>query len=312
MQVFAATDIESGVQCVVKRPHPSLISRNIHDDVERRMTIQAELRSSGGVSAGLPRLLATTASDAYSWYFGDNPGNSYVVLVEERAAGIPLLGSVGDQVRGHPVALPLNLFALHPSTMHIERNTGSPSITVLEIIEQCIDSGLLAGDLGPRNLFYSPGSGLATAIDIGALRAPQASSARSPGLDLNDILFEFFQFYTTADGPPSSSDGYAHVSEQRHVGPLERMVRSMSEKYSTLANVGQRSSAQSILNSLGERRYQSVGEFRSDFEVYLAESVQESHSETVDDAWSSAMERLREPYWTKYLFDADAELAHYV
>ena len=121
MQVFAATDLESGQQCVVKRPHPSLIARNIHDDVERRMTLQAELRSEGGVSAGLPGLLTFTAPDTFGWYFGDDPGNPYAVQVEERAVGIPLLGSVADQVRGHPVGLPLNLFALHPSNRHIER-----------------------------------------------------------------------------------------------------------------------------------------------------------------------------------------------
>ena len=149
MQVFAATDVESGAQCVVKRPHPSLISRNIHDDVERRMTLQAELRSNGGVCAGVPRLLTVTASDTFSWYFGDDHASPYVVQVEERAPGIPLLGSVGDQVRGHPIGLPLNLFVLFPSTGHIRRNLENPALTALSIIEQCLESGYLAGDLGP-------------------------------------------------------------------------------------------------------------------------------------------------------------------
>lgn len=311
MQVFAATDVESGLKCVVKRPHPSLISRNIHDDVERRMALQAELRSKGGVTAGLPRLLTVTAPDTFGWYFGDEMPYSYVVQVEERAVGIPLLGSIADQVRGHPVGLPLNLFALHPSTRHIERDIESPALTVLGVIEQCLELGFLAGDLGPRNLFYSPGTGRATAIDLGALREPQPKSARWPAFDLNNILFEFFLFYTTPDGHPTSADGYTHVSEQRLAGSLERMVTSMVEKYSTLANAGQRASAVAILTNLAERHYQSVGEFRSDFEVYLTESVREPRSETVNCAWSSAMERLREPYWTKYLFDADSELADY-
>ena len=310
MQVFAATDVESGLQCVVKRPHPSLISRNIHDDVERRMSLQAELRSER-VSAGLPRLLILTASDTFNWYFGDHHGNSYVVQVEERATGIPLLGSVGDQVRGHPVGLPLNLFVLHPSTEHIERGVDNPALTALGIIEHCLESGYLAGDLGPRNVFYSPGAGRATAIDLGSLRRPEPGSARSPAFDLNNILFEFFQFYTTTDEPPVTSEGFAHVSEQRLVGPLERMARSMAERYSTLANAGQRASAQSILTGLAERRYQSVEEFRSDFEAYLAEAEQTPRSETFNSAWLTAMERLREPYWTKYMFNADSELAHY-
>lgn len=311
MQVFAATDVESGVQCVVKRPHPSLISRNIHDDVERRMALQSELRSTGGVSAGLPRLLAVTAPDAFGWYFGDDLGNSYVVQVDERAAGIPLLGSIGDQVRGHPVGLPLNLFALHPSTGHIERSIDSPALTVLDVIDRCLESGLLAGDLGPRNLFYSPGTGRATVIDLGSLRRPEPKSARSPAYDLNNTLFEFFLFYTTPDEHPTSTGGYTHVSEQRLVGPLERMVTSTVERYSSLASGGQRASAEAILTGLAERRYQSVGDFRLDFKAYLTEAVREPRSETTNCAWSSALERLREPYWTKYLFDADSELAHY-
>ena len=311
MQVFAATDVESGLPCVVKRPHPSLISRNIHDDVERRMSLQAELRSEGGVWAGLPGLLTVTAPDAFGWYFGDDLSNSYAVQVEERAVGIPLLGSVADQVRGHPVGLPLNLFILHPSTMHIERCIENPTLTVLRIIEQCLELGLLAGDLGPRNLFYSPGTGRATVIDLGALRRPEPKSARSPEFDLNNILFEFFQFYTTPAEHPTSSDDYTRVSEHRLVGSLERMVQSMVEKYSALTNSQQRDSAQTILTGLAERRYQSVGEFRTDFEVYLEEAVREPPSEYVNGAWSTAVERLREPYWTKYLFHADSELANY-
>ena len=312
MQVFAATDVESGLQCVVKRPHPSLISRNIHDDVERRMALQAELRSEGGVRAGLPKLLTFTSPDTFGWYFGDDPGNPYAVQVEERAAGIPLLGSVSDQVRGYPVGLPLNLFALHPSTRHIERGIEDPALTVLGIIERCLELGYLAGDLGPRNLFYSPGTGVATAVDLGALRKPEPRSARYPAFDLNNILFEFFLFYTIPDGHPTSTDGYTHVSEQRLAGTLERMVTSVIERYSDLTNVEQRASAQVVLTNLAERHYQSVGEFRSDFEVYLTEAAREPRSEAVNHAWSSAVERLREPYWAKYLFDADSELASYI
>ncbi len=311
MQVFAATDVESELQCVVKRLHPSLISRNIHDDVERRVTLQAELRSEGGVSAGLPGLLTVTESDDFRWYFGDELGAPYVVLVEERAVGIPLLGSVGDQVRGHPVGLPLNLFALHPSAAHIERDIDNPALSVLDIIERCHESGFLAGDLGPRNLFYSPGTGRATAIDLGSLRRPVPESARSPAFDLNNTLFEYFLFYTTPNERPASPDDYTHVGEQRLVGPLERMAMSMSEKYSNLADSGQRSCAEAILSNLAERRYRSVGEFRPDFEAYLAEAVREPQSEDLNCAWSSGLERLREPYWSRYLFDADSELAHY-
>ncbi len=311
MQVFASTDLETGEQCVVKRPHPSLISRNIHDDVERRISLQAQLRSEGDTIPGLPRLLASTVPDEFEWYFRDNPGNSYVVLVEERARGVPLLGSVADQVRGHPVGLPFNLFALHPSTEHIERNTDNPALSALAIIERCLESGYLAGDLGPRNLFYSPGTGRATAIDLGSLRRPQPKGKRSPALDLNDILFEFFQFYTTPDRPPTTPEEYGQVRERRLLGPLERMTKSVLDEYSSSATAERRDPAEVILNDIAKRRYQSVGEFRPNFEAYLSETAREPRTDTSDSAWSSALEGLRQPYWTKYVFDAESELSHY-
>lgn len=311
MQVFAAIDLETGLQCVVKRPHPSLVSRRIHDDIERRMTLQVQLRTADAPIPGMPKLLAVIPPGRFGWYFGDDLGHAYAVQVEERATGIPLLGSVGDQVRGHPVGLPFNLFALHQSTEHIERNIENPSLAVLRIIERCFESGYLAGDLGPRNLFYSPGTGRATAIDLGSLRRPQPRGARTPVLDLNDILFEFFQFYTAPDGLPTSPDEYTKVRERRLVGSLERMTRSIIEEYSSTSAAGQRESAETILNDIAERRHQTVDDFRANFEVYLSETVGSPRSETTDRAWSSALMRLREPYWTKYLFDADPELAHY-
>ena len=311
MQVFAAIDLETGLKCVVKRPHPSLVSRRIHDDIERRMTLQVQLRSADAAIPGLPRLLAVTQPGRFGWYFGDDLGHAYAVQVEERAIGIPLLGSVGDQVRGHPVGLPFNLFSLHQSTEHIERNLENPALAVLRIIERCLESGYLAGDLGPRNLFYSPGTGRATAIDLGSLRKPQHAGARTPALDLNDILFEFFQFYTSPDGLPTSPDEYTRVRERRLVGPLERMTRSIIEEYSGMSAAGQRDSAETILNDIAERRYQTVDDFRPKFEAYLSETTGNPRSETTNRAWSSALTKLREPFWTKYLFDADSELAHY-
>ena len=311
MQVFAATDLESESPCVVKRPHPSLISRNIHEDVERRIALQSQLRSEGDALPSLPSLLACTAQDRFEWYFGDDLGHSYVVLVEERAAGVPLLGSVGDQVRGHPVSLPMNLFALHPSSEHLEREIENPSLSVLTIIERCLESGYLAGDLGPRNLFYSPGTGRATTIDLGALRRPRAEGKRSPAFDLNDILFEFFQFYTTPDRLPTSPEEYAQVRERRLVGSLERMTRSILEEYTSSSSGERRDSAEAILDDLARRRYQSVSEFRSGFELYLAQTASEPRSDTSDFAWSTALDRLREPYWSKYLFDAESELLQY-
>ena len=311
MQVFAATDLETGDACVVKRPHPSLISRNIHDDVERRMSLQAELRTDGGGVPGLPELLAMTAPDRFDWYFIDDPGHAYSVQVERRARGVPLLGSISDQVRGLPVALPFNLFALHPSTEHLERNIEDPSLAVLRIVERCFELGYLAGDLGPRNLFYSPGSGDSTLIDLGALRRPIQAGRRTRPLDINDILFEFFQFYTTPEGVPASVEGFARIREHRHSGTLERMAQTMAETYSGAGEAVQRDAAEVILNRISQRSYRSVADFRTDFEVYLSGSASRPRHPTTDATWASALNGLRDAYWTNFLFDANRELSCY-
>ena len=311
LQVFAATDLETGDCCVVKRPHPSLVSRNIHDDVERRMSIQAALRTVEVGMDGLPTLLAATLPDSFQWYFGDDLGRAYRVQVETRATGVPLLGSIGDQVRGRPVGLPFNLFALHPSTIHLERNLEDPSLTVLRVIERCFELGFLAGDLGPRNLFYSPGTGDSTVIDLGSLRKPEPEGPRRRAFDVNDILFEFFQFYTTPDSLPASAEAFTQVAEQRHSGTLERMALSILDAYSAASKAMQRDAARNILNKIAQRSYQSVADFRSDFEAYLSAAESRPKDPYTDEAWSSALSGMRDSYWTRYLFDAESELSHY-
>ena len=231
--------------------------------------------------------------------------------VEARATGVPLLGSIGDQVRGRPVGLPFNLFALHPSTIHLERNVEDPSLTVLRIIERCFGLGFLAGDLGPRNLFYSPGTGDATVIDLGSLRKPEPEGRRRRALDINDILFEFFQFYTSPDSLPTSAEAFAQVAEQRHSGTLERMALSMIDAYSVASEAMQRDAARNILDKIAQRSYQSVSGFRSDFEAYLSAAASRPRDPYTDEAWYSALSGMRDSYWTKYLFDASSELFHY-
>ena len=164
----------------------------------------------------------------------------------------------------------------------------------------------------PRNLFYSPGTGDATVIDLGSLRRPEPEGARRRALDINDILFEFFQFYTTPDSLPTSLEAFAQVQEQRHSGTLERMARSMAETYSAASEGGQRDGAEVILNKIAQRLYQSVEDFRSDFEAYLSGTASRPRRPSNDEAWRSALDGLRDSYWTKYLYDADIELSHYV
>ncbi len=295
MQVFAATDRDTGVAVVVKRAHPSLVSRGIHDDVERRVALQAGLREQSGGFEGLPRLIAVTAADGFAGVFGDDLGYAYSVLVEERAVGIPLIGSVADQVRGYPVGLPMNLFALHPSGAWLAKGFENPSLTALRVIERCYEMGWLAGDLGPRNVFYAPESGKATVIDLGNLRRSSPATARRAAFDLNDTLFEFFQFYATSDGAPQSAAAFAAVSERRLSGSLERMTEGLARSYAG-AESERRDAAMAILERIGRRGYSEVGEFRTDFGVYLS-----AVPAAEDGVWREAAEGLRGDYWGRFL-----------
>ena len=291
MQVFAARDRETGDAVVVKRAHPSLVSRMIHDDVERRVALQAGLRMGDVGFEGLPRLIGLTAPDRFSEVFGDDLGYAYSVLIEERAVGVPLIGSVADQVRGHPVGLPMNLFALHPSAGWLARGFENPSLTALGVIERAFGMGWLAGDLGPRNVFYAPDSGEATVIDLGNLRRPMAATARRSGFDLNDVLFEFFMHYATPDDAPESAGAFAAVSERRLSGSLERMAEGLGRAY------GRSDAAREILERIGRRGYSDVGGFRGDFVGYLS-GVPRSD----DGVWDEAAEGLRGGYWGKFVF----------
>ena len=46
-QVFAATDLETGDQVVLKRPHPTLVVRDQHGDVEEQ-TLDLRMRDISG------------------------------------------------------------------------------------------------------------------------------------------------------------------------------------------------------------------------------------------------------------------------
>ena len=308
LQVFAATDRESGEAVVVKRPHPSLVTRNIHDDVERRLLLQGRLRAGLGAIPSVPRLYGVAGPDVFETYFGDDLGRAYHVLVEERARGIPLVGSVGDQVRGHPVGLPINLFVFH-APGNIRRN---PASDVLEVIARCLDQGYLALDLGPRNVFYSPGSGASTVIDLGDIAPPQAGTRRREQVDLNDMLLEFFALYTTPQAIPPDPGDFALLREPRAAGTISRRARSVAEDYSTIVDDRRRTIALYVLDRIGERGYDSLGPFEHDFEEYLAGARAElEESPGFAARWMEAADRLREPYWSKYLFNPDAELASY-
>ena len=306
MQAFGAVDSESGARVVVKRPHPTLVSRGMHGEVEKRTLLQAEVRARIGDMNGLARLHGLSERDSFGWYFGDELGHPYPVLVEERARGIPLVGSVSDMVRGHPVGLPLNLFALHPAKGYVSQGYENPVFTVLEVIERVYEAGYLAQDLGPQNVFYSPGSGESRVIDLGTLREPSAATSRRAAFDLNDILFDVFRLYTTPENPPREAAGFAQAREFRMSGTLERRAEALSREYAGAA--GRVDAALRILSEIGRRGYESVARFGADLRDYLESAERDGDA---DDVWRAALEGLRSEYWGKYLFDAEGELGQF-
>lgn len=309
LQTFLATDNDTGEQIVIKRPHPSLISRRLHDDVERRMLLQARLRTELGGIGCIPRLYGLTEPDHFEWFFGDDLECAYHVLLEERAVGIPLVGSVGDQVRGHPVGLPINLFVFHAPA----QITPSPALEVLHLIGSCFDRGYLALDLGPRNVFYSPGNATTTVIDLGDLRSPEPGSRRREPLDVNDMVFEFFALYTTPLPTPDNAADFMHIREPRAVGTIARRARALSEEYARIVDVHTREVAIAILHRIGERGYDSVSGFADDFEDYLEQTRNEMSDDSFTGGpWEEAIRQLYAPYWSKYVFDAEDELARFV
>ena len=309
LQVFAARDSQTGDPVVVKRPHPALVSRNIHRDVERRTLLHAEMRMRNGDLPGLVRLHVLTAPDSFAWYFDDNPGRPYSVQVEERARGIPLVGGVSDIVRGHPVGLPLNLFVLHLAVAHIGSDYTNPALTALAIVERFYEEGYLVQDLGPQNVFYSPGSGASKIIDLGTLRGPSQATSRRPPFDLNDVLFEIFESYTTPESPPRDPARFAQIRETRLSGTLERKAEALAKEYATAPNPEQADAAQRILFRIAGRDYISPAGFRADFEAYLMAAKSVERDRAAGEAWIQALQELRSPYWKKYLFDAENELS---
>ena len=307
LQVFAATDTETGGPVVVKRPHPSLVSRNMHRDVETRTLLQAELRTRMDEVNGIVHLLMLTEPDSFASYFSDDPGRPYSVQVEERAEGIPLVGGVSDIVRGHPVGLPLNLFVLHPARSYISCGHENPVFTVLEIIERIYEMDYLAQDLGPQNVFYSPASGTSRVIDLGTIREPSEATRRRPAFDLNDILFDVFRLYTTPEKPLRTARQFTRTREFHLSGTLERKAEALSEEYA-VADAGRVDSALKILSAIGRREYDSPARFGADFREYFAAAGSMSVDSAAEEAWHQAIQELRSPYWKKYLFDADNEL----
>ena len=169
LQVFSATDTATGDSVVVKRPHPTLVQRGQHGEVERSLLRAKALRDQPrSALAHLAPIIGHGRQNAVDSYFGDTLENGYIVAVERRARGLPLVGSASDAVKGMPIGLPQNLFVRHPV---VPRRSGSPftiATDLLDSAEALLHVGHLLLDLRPQNVFFDPRSGRIRSSTLGA------------------------------------------------------------------------------------------------------------------------------------------------
>ena len=314
--VRAANDRETGEQVAIKRPVPQAISRKQHDAIEARTLRLIEAFQEVGEANGLAApLLGYTGRAVHDDFFGDDLGETYTVMVQGRAQGIPLLGDMMSRITGVPIAAGQNLFAIFP----LVRPAGQPQFPVhnqLLVLEQAfLDAGYILLDLRPQNVFFQPGTALIQVIDTGALAKLGDDAPRGrPPYDANDACLEMLKFYTTPGEPPAAAAGYR---DARGIRPIVNLQQELDEMARGLRGAGGmvEAAGMAILEKIGARSYTGYADFGEDLNTYLTETLSRNEASpgyaTARESWLEALQWLREDYWTRFLFDADTELAGY-
>ena len=316
LQVFAATETETGLQVAVKRPHPTLIERSQHGDIEQRLLRIMSLREDmGDRIPHLSRIVGYAPSGRYDDYFGDSMGQSYIVSIEERARGLPLVGNVVDGIRGSAIGLPQNLFALHPLVPHSTMGAFSVVRHILQVAEAFHEAGILLLDLGPQNVFLDTRSAAITLIDVGSLTVERPATRRHAAVDLHDFYVEIFKWYASPAGPPEEINAYGEPHGMGSVLMFDRNLSALLAEFSAVRSSRVGAAAVGILEKVRRRGYGNFAEFRRDFEEYLALAEERydcfAQSSGPVSVWRDALQTLYDPYWGKYLFDPVADLTAY-
>ena len=313
--VRAAVDRETGEQVVLKRPSPQTVSRQMHGPTEERTARALEAYEQAGQHCeAVPRVIGVTEASIHDEYFGEDLGQAYSVRVEERAAGIPLVGDPRSRILRVPIGLGQNLFALHPLALPDGVGAWPVQKQLLEAQEIYANAGYALLDLGPHNVFYSPGTGRISLVDASALvgHGVERSQGNRGPQDVHDFYVEMVKFYLAPELPPTDAAGYFDPYNQRPVISIEDECDSLTGAFAS-AEDALREAATACLAKVRQRAYASVADFTSDLRECLRlitiRNDQMADRQAALEAWRTALHRLTEDHWTRYQFDANTELA---
>ena len=320
-EVHAATDTQTGKPVVIRRPNPHYVTRKLHHGVDQLSEQLIQLHTDiGDTLPNLAHLLGYTEVAQHDGYFGDSLTESYRVLVEERAKGLPLASAIMDKFKGIPIGLGDNLFALHPLVPHSDKGYFPVYQQLMDVQEAFHQAGHVLLDMRPQNIYFDPHEGKITVIDVGAVptSGPAAQGKASMGSqpkDIHDSFAEIFKFYATPDPPPTDVSGYREPAGMRSIPQFDQQLQIMVQSFSALKDAGLREASVTTLEKIQKRAYVSFEEFHKDFNQYLT-ALEERNKALPDlqglvDVWGQAMEMLSDSYWMQFLFEPERDLANY-
>ena len=315
LEVFAATDTQTGSAVVIKRPHPTLLERGQQRTVERRTAeaIAIKMRL-GEVLRHVAPMLAYTEQESHADYFGDGIDEPYTVVVDARAVGIPLVGSALDGIKRQPIGLPQNLFALHPVNAHPAKRAFSIAGEVLGVAEAFFTQDVVLLDLRPQNVYFDPAKAEITVIDVGNIVQPREATGRHAALDMHDFYLELLKWYVPSAPVPQDAKAYTEPHGMDAVSQfnsdLDALARSFGSKFSDAESGG----AMSMLEKIRSRSYQGTSDFRRDLEELMKglSDEYEKHAVTpLIGVWRDAASMMSKPHWSKFMFSPE-DMSPYV
>ncbi|MDA0770001.1 MAG: hypothetical protein BZY79_03730 [SAR202 cluster bacterium Casp-Chloro-G4] len=309
LEVFAATDTQTGASVVVKRPHPTLLERGQHRAVERRTAEAIGIKDRLG--EGLPhvaQMLAYTAQESHAGYFGDGIDERYTVLVDARAVGVPLVGSALDGIKRHPIGLPQNLFALHPVNAHPEKGAFTIAGEILAVAEAFHSQGVVLLDLRPQNIFFDPSTACINVIDVGNITEAREATGRHAALDMHDFYLELLKWYVPSVAPPQDAAAYAEPHGMDSVTQFNGDLDLLSRGFAANVSSDGGNEARTMLERIRSRSYSGVGDFRTDLDKLMSSLSDEyqGHAGTpLAEVWQEAAGLMAAPYWSQFLFSPE-------